>query len=358
MLFGLAPLMVGCALAGCGSNGGPTVTRVPVDSQVFEQKVPLVSSSTQAKVQAAVGDANHAMLLTNEMTADHRTAISGATVVDGAGATTAVSLPELESATLVPWAGGYAVGGANCVTSSTEGVEHECIDWFPTVAFLHPDGSVEAVVTGTEQKGTNDHFVTVSPGGETVIFQVREHDWETVDAAGFKAVPGAQEMSGLCRLFDGTLVGVTVASSSSDLNQADDVPGTMHFSALVGGKWRNLGVPATFDPAKGTSSMLQCVVGGFVTTLGVVSDRSGFRAGALAPKDYGTPSDTVADAVGFDPTGRLYVAIPPAENQPPQVLGGSSPVIVHASDRWVGLSADGMHVLLGGQDNTRIGTTT
>ena len=347
--------MLGCAFAGCASSGGTTTrSRAPVDTRVPLRAFPLVPPTTQARVQVAVGDPHHAMLLANGMTRDHRTEIDGATVVDGAGATTTVSLPELESATLVPWARGYAVGGAHCLVASTEGVEHECIDWIPTVAFLHPDGSVVKVVTGTEQKDVGVISMEVRPADTTVFFKVVQHDWETVDESGFSPVPGAQHQLELCRTFDGAVVGARTVSSSADLNQADDVPETEYFSQVVDGRWTSIGEPAVFDPTSETLGIVRCTVGGIVTTRGSVLDGSGLQGETSAPEGSGTVLDTAVNAVGFDASGRLYVSFAASEGRPPQVLGGPPSVTVRADDRWAGLSADGRYVLLGGPHGSRI----
>ncbi len=134
-------------------------------------------------------------------------------------------------------------GGAHRLGVSTEGGEHQCIDWILTVASLHPRRLGRQ---GRDRPGADRRGLGIRDGlaaGAIVNFKLVQHDWETVGESGFGPLPGARDQSEVCRLLDGTLVGVRNVSSSVELNQADDVPATLHFSRLVDGRYALLGGP-------------------------------------------------------------------------------------------------------------------
>ena len=135
--------------------------------------------------------------------------------------------------------------------------------------------------------------------------------------------------------------------------------GALRFRISHDGVWGDLPVDAN-DAAKRTSGLAACVAGGLVTGLGTVTDASGPQGGTRAPVGYGTTDDLIADAVGIDSTGGVLLSLPPSENRPPQVIGGSSTLRskIKSTDRWAGMSADRHHVLLGNASGARIVTVS
>lgn len=345
----------GCGSANVGSTRSPAGKKV---ATIEAHSVKLVDLDTSSRVQAAVGDRTHGMILTNDSSGSpNQSAISGATVFDtDTGATSKVSLPELDGAKLVPWSGGYAVGGVHCIKRSTQGFESACDTWLPTVAFLHPNGVLDKIVYGAEQNSTSS-FATVYPGKDVVIFRVADGAWKSVDKSGFSEIPGTKAMAGVCRTADGDYIGVTAPPVMEGGTSAEE-KGSFKLAISHNGVWSDLPGNATYDNSKGTSVLFSCVVGGLVTTLGTVTDASGLKGDARSPDHYGTVDDFVADAVGIDSSGSVLLSFPTAKGLSPQAVGGS-PILqskVDNADRWAGISADGLCVLLGSASGARIVT--
>lgn len=356
ILFALALVT---AVAGCGSADVRNTRSEPRTSHnaIASRSVGLVDIDTSSLVQAAVGDLTHGMILTAEPAgSSDRSVVSGATVYDTASGTVAkVSLPDLDSATLVPWSGGYAVGGAHCTQRSTQGAEKECTTWVPTVAFLRANGTLDKIVTGAEQRSATS-FVTVNPGNDDVIFRIADGRWESVDESGFTDIPGTKGMTGVCRAADGDYIGVTSAPAGAMNGNASEEQGALKLQISHDGAWSVLPGDTTYGQAAGTSVLFRCVVGGLVTTFGTVTDASGPKGGTRSPEHYGTADDLVVNAVGIDSMGGVLLSFPPSVKLAPQVVGGTSTMRrkIDESDRWAGMSADGRNVLLGSASGTRI----
>ena len=335
----------------CTSNAGtlhtstPPVTAAPPKTRA----VPPVDPNTQSIVQTAVGDRHHAMLMTTRSRVND--GITGATIISALpGPAKAVDLPALEAVTLVPWSGGYAVGGVNCKARSTEGAEHDCTDWTPTVVFLDPDGSLNKIVSGPEQRKAV--FTTISPAGDAVLFRVEDHDWYVVSTAGFTKFNLVRGIDDVCRLRDGSYIGAVVTSSSSDPNQADDTAATMQFMQLNGSVWKDLGKKLQVSNRTNYDSSIHvCTTGGYVTPNGVVDSPSGFKRVASFPAD----SFILPGAAGIDMLGRTYFNSS-SSGGTPRILGGpvSGTAAIKDNDRWVGVSADGLYALIGGPSGNRI----
>lgn len=163
VLAAAAVLVVGAV--GCGSSKAmvavdstmKSATPFPVTTR------PLVNSSTTSRVQAAVGDADHALFMTNGIAPSGLSDIDGGTVMDGVQHRSAIAaLSAMSTARLLPWSKGCAIGGTHCDALVTAGEEKECADWTPTVVFLNP---VVTAVTGPAQKQRAD-FLRAVPGGD------------------------------------------------------------------------------------------------------------------------------------------------------------------------------------------------
>ena len=272
-----------------------------------------------------VGDIPHAMLLTNGMTKDHRTEIDGATVV----------------------------GGAHCLVASTEGVEHQCIDWTPTVVFLHPDGSVVKVVTGPEHMRVGVDSVTVSPATRASTSRWCSTTGSPSTSRGSGRCPGR----GTCgcmptaRRHPGRVSpGVEQRRPEPGRRRAQDAGLVLDGRREVNEprESRHLRLDAgqrSRRPLRGRRSRHR--PGSRHRIVGA-SGRHERPEGLRHRRRHGRRRS------GVRPVGSALRRVPPSEGRAPQVLGGPPSVTVRADDRGAGPSADGKYVLFGGPHGERI----
>lgn len=312
-------------------------------------QVPPVPASVGTRIQAAVGDATHAMLLTYDMSdgedpGDH----IAASVVATNGDSRPVELPDLQSPTLVPRPRGYAVGGVHCQKVHMDREENICDHGVPVVVFLDAAGVMNGMTVVPGVTDAVPASVTTVSSGEGVVMRADEKHWFTVNPDGVEELPATPGVGTLCRLRDGTLIAAAFASQSTDPGDADSSPGEMQLWSLAGGAWE--GPFRRIPYGKYSFPSTNCVPGGLVTDVGTITQKDNFTAPTPLPSDIprATAGMTTARAIGFDLSGRLYLSQPPSMNKAPQVLGdGSASAKIVPSDRWIGVSSDGTYLAIG-----------
>ncbi len=345
-LMRLGALVALVVVSACSSS---TATQSAPPTTIPLKKPALVDVGTSARVGAAVGDTDHAMLLTR--TPSRRSGIAGATIVDAHGVQSAVGpLPDLLHPELLPWSGGYAIGGARCLTWDRQGPDTSCIEWVPTVVFCNPDGSVERIVGGTVQKQAD--FSRFVAGGDEVFAVIDSTHTEVVSPKGFTELTLPAGHSDACRLRSGDLIAAIETLSSTDPNRSGDSSASLQFQLGRDGGWNDLGTPVLFANTSLASAPLHsCVPGGFVTNQGVVDSVKGLRPVTGLPER--ARLSTVA--VGIDARGAVYFDGATGGSVPFVMgSGGHTPVRIDPGDRWIGMNAAGTTVVVGGPAGTRI----
>ncbi len=341
---------------GCGSGPSKTVTKyedpgAPSSATVFPVlQMQAVSGAERSRMRIAVGDESHAMLLTYQSGVGDapRDKIS-ASVVSPIGGTAPVDLPDLQWPNLVPWSGGYAVGGVHCERVDSQGEETICDHGVPVVTFLAATGAVKAMVAIPGVTDVRPELVRFSAGGDEVIVRTAENTYFTVTTDGVKKLPALPGQGhDVCRLRDDTVIAATSSSPSTDPTDTETSAGKMQIWTLTDGKWT--GPTHTIKFGKYGNPSTNCVSGGLVTTLGIITHRGDFDTPTPVPSGVAsaTVATTVAWASGFDSSGRLYLSVPPSMDAPVQATSGNTnSVAIDPDDRWVGVSANGRFVALG-----------
>jgi hypothetical protein len=339
------------AISGCGSTLAKGRTTLSKSQATQDQGSvrPLVDMSTKFRIQAAVGDSNNVMLLTQS--SGDANDIASVSLIDAHGsARVGPKLPPLEQAQLLPWSDGYAITGARCASRSAEGSSRDCTQWDPTVVFVNSQGLVLDIVVGPTQHGAD--FLHTVPANDKVLFAVDAHHWYEVSRnigfAPFPLPPGRVEA---CRLRDDTYIGAREELEERNPNSADDSAGALQFLHLLNGTWTPLGNPAAFPNSSAPSVV--CVAGGFVTNVGILNAAAGVEQIIGMPNS----ASIARNAVGIDVSGRVYFA-PGEPGASAAVVGAAlTGVKIGPEVRWIAINSAGTLMAFGGESSSNIVST-